>query len=76
VATKPMENSFTMNVLLSKAFIPRRKWSDGWRLGGKVLGGGLGSSALVKSGAEEISLSEQSTSETVCGPGEAPRAED
>lgn len=76
MAMKPMENSFTMSVLLSKAFIPHGKLSDGLKLGGKGLGGGLGSSALAKSGAEEISLSAHSTSETHYGPGETPGAED
>lgn len=64
-----------MSVLLSKAFIPHGKWSDGLRLGGKGLGGGPGSSALAKSGAE-VSLSAHSTSETLCGPGETPGTED
>lgn len=76
MAMKPMENSFTMNVLLSKAFIPHGKWSNGLRVGGKDLGGGLGSSALAKSGAEEISLSSHSTSETVFDLGETPGADD
>lgn len=76
MVVKPMENSFTMSVLLSRAFIPHGKWSDGLRLGGKGLGGGLDFLALAKSGAEEISLRPHRTLETLCGPGETPGAED
>lgn len=76
MTSKPMENSFTMSVLLSKVFIPHGKWSEGLRLGGKGLGGGLGSSAPLKLGAGEIPRGVYAASETLCSPGETPGAED
>lgn len=64
VATKSMENSFTMSIL-SRPFIPRGKWSDGSRLGRKCLRAGLFSSA---EGGAGISLRVYSASRTLCGP--------
>lgn len=63
MATKSMENSFTMSIL-SRPFIPRGKWSDGSRLGRKSLRAGLFSSA---EGGAGISLRVYSASRTLCG---------
>lgn len=71
VAMKPVENSFTMRVLLAKTFIPHGKWLDRLRLGGKGLGGGPGSAALPL-GSKSI----LQDFEALCGLGETPRAED
>lgn len=69
MAMNLMENSFTMNVLLSKTFIPHGKWIKTWQEGSVVRGG---SSALVQSGVEEMSLSTHNASEALCSPGETP----